>query len=141
MSATARPFYPETVIDRETHLLQLQPERLQPADGRHILALVALDPLDGHDAVGQLVGLLGLGGLGLCGLLLGVLCGALLGGDRERGGRGFEGFCCGGLVVGEEGHWVEGTGKRGMVVMGTHQQTISWNKGLGGSFGAILDTS
>jgi hypothetical protein len=77
-----------------TDLLQIQPKSLQPRHGRDELALVALDALDGDDAVGELVGVLLLGGLGFGGLLGGVLGGALLGGHGQGGGRGFEGFCC-----------------------------------------------
>lgn len=79
--------------NRYSYLLEVQPESLQPDDGRNELLLVALDPLDGDDAVGQLVGVLLLGGLGLGGLLLGVLGGALLGIDREGCCGGFQCFC------------------------------------------------
>ena len=67
--------------DRPTHLLQLQSKGLEADDGRDKLLLVPLDALDGDDALGELVGLFRLGGFGLGGLLLSVLCGALLGVD------------------------------------------------------------
>lgn len=66
-------------------LLEVEVEGLEPRDGRDVLALVALDSLDGDDAGGALVGLLLLSGLGLGRLLQGVLLGALLGLDREVG--------------------------------------------------------
>ena len=66
-----------------TDLLQVQPKVLQTRHGRDVLPLVPLDSLDGHDAVGEQVGLLGLCRLGFGRLLLGVLSGALLGCDRE----------------------------------------------------------
>lgn len=66
-------------------LLEVEVEGLEPRDGRDVLALVALDSLDGDDACGALVGLLLLGGLGLGRLLQGVLLGTLLGLDREVG--------------------------------------------------------
>lgn len=68
-----------------THLLEIQVERLETRHGRDVFALVALDALDGDDAVGDLVGVLGLGLCGLRRLLLCVLGGALLGVDGERG--------------------------------------------------------
>jgi len=79
--------------DRPTHLLQLQSKGLEADDGRDKLLLVALDALDGDDALCELVGLFRLGGLGLGRLLLGVLGGALLGLDGEGSGGGFEGLC------------------------------------------------
>ncbi len=79
--------------DRPTHLLQLQSKGLEADDGRDKLLLVALDALDGDDALCELVGLFRLGGLGLGRLLLGVLGGALLCLDGEGSGGGFEGLC------------------------------------------------
>ena len=76
-----------------TCLLQIQPKGLQANDGSDKLLLVALNALDGDDALGELVGLLGLGGLGLGGLLLGVPGSALLGFEGERCGGCLEGLC------------------------------------------------
>ena len=77
------------------YLLQVQPESLETGHGGYKLLLVPLDALDGYDALGELVGLLLLGGLGAGGLLLGVLRGALLGLEGERGCRGFKSLCLG----------------------------------------------
>ena len=74
-------------------LLEVQSKVLQPNDGRHKLFLIALDALDGDDALGELVGVLRLGGFGLGGLLLSVPSGALLGVDGEGCGSCFESLC------------------------------------------------
>lgn len=71
------------------HLLELEPECFQSRDGRDVLALVALNPLDCHDAVGFLVCFLLVCLLGLGRLLLRVLGGALLGRDGEVCRSGF----------------------------------------------------
>lgn len=64
---------------------QLEAVRLEPGDGRNVLALGALDALDLHH--GACLGLLGsrLRGLGLGCLLGGVLFGTLLRIDRQGG--------------------------------------------------------
>ena len=67
------------------YLFQIQVERLEPGHRGDVLALVALDALDGDDTVGDLVGVLLLGLCGLCRLLLGVFCRALLRVEGERG--------------------------------------------------------
>jgi len=72
-----------------TCLLQVQSKGFKTRDGRNKLLLVALDALDGDDALGELISLLLQRGLGLGGLLLGVFGSALLGVDGEGGGRGF----------------------------------------------------
>lgn len=81
-----------------SYFLQLQPKRLQANDGGDELLLVALDTFDCDRAVGQLVGVSGLGGLGFGSLFLCVFCGSLLGVDGEGCRGGFECFCAGSVA-------------------------------------------
>ena len=69
----------------EAYLLQIEVEGLEPGHGGDELPLVALDALDGDDAVGDAGGVLLLRLLGLGSLLLRVLGGALLRLDGQRG--------------------------------------------------------
>lgn len=77
------------------HLLDIEAKRLEPADGGDVLALVALDALDCDFARGAGLGLTLLCGCGFVRFLGGVLFGAFLGFDGERGEVLRECFCWG----------------------------------------------
>lgn len=60
------------------YLFQLQTKCLKSNNGRHVLLLISLDPLDDDLTRGKLVGLLSFRSFSLCSLLLSILCSSFL---------------------------------------------------------------
>ena len=94
---------------------------LEPGDGGHVFALVALDALDEHLGLGFGLGRAGFGRERFGFFLQGVLFRALLGVDGEGGERGRYRGCCGwrfrvryGMEKKRERKWIRHLRSRGL---------------------------